>query len=198
MSRCFGTSSANLSAKEYINKKRNTEVFCDLRNKYRNRWLPVGTQIACVNKSGIITKYNSHTTMLNFDDAINTWRVDLSQNYTGQLYKTNNTSNPCPTYYSSSNNTDISNNYNTNGILLTVASSGNTAQEFVVDSSGQYINRYAEIDSTTAYSLDGDKFKSEKQILYTHCPIRTSTRHQVILASEVPAPLVGSITIIFV
>ena len=36
MSRCFGTSSDNLSAKEYIHKKRNTEVFCDLRNKYRN------------------------------------------------------------------------------------------------------------------------------------------------------------------
>ena len=194
MSRCFGTSSANLSAKEYIYKKRNTEVFCDLRNKYRNRWLPVGTRIACVNKSGIITKYNSHTTMLNFDDAINTWRVDLSENYTGQLYKKLD----CPAYYPVTNNTDISNNYNTNAILLTTASSGSTAQDFVVDSSGQYINRYAEIDSTTAYSLDGDKFKSEKAILYTHCPIRTSTRHQVILASEVPAPLVGSITIIFV
>ena len=195
MSRCFGTPS-NLSAKDYIYKKRNLEVFCDLRNKYRNRWLPVGTQTACVNKSGIITKYNSHTTMLNFDDAINTWRVDLSQNYTGQLYKTGNID--CPEYYASSNNTDISNNYNTNAIQLTTAASGSTAQEFVVDSSGQYINRYAEIASTTGYSLDGDKFKSEKQILYTHCPIRTSTRHQVILASEIPAPLVGSITIIFV
>ena len=59
MSRCFGTSSANLSAKEYINKKRNTEVFCDLRNKYRSIWATSQElTVACVNRSGVlVTKY---------------------------------------------------------------------------------------------------------------------------------------------
>ena len=195
MSRCFGTSSANLSAKEYIRKKRNTEVFCDLRNKYRSTWAAVGTTTACVNRSGIVTKYQSHGTMLNFDDAINTWRSDLSQNYNGQVYK-----NPfCAPYLPESGNADISNNYNTNAILLTTAASGSTAQEFIVDSSGQYINRYAEINSSTSYNLDtSGNFQSGKQILYTHCPIRTSLRHQLIVASEVPAPYVSSITLIFV
>ena len=83
--------------------------------------------------------------------------------------------------------------------MLTLAGTGNTAQDFVVDSSGTYINRYAEIDSDSSFSLDAsNNFVSGKQLLYTKCARKTSTRTQVIYASEIPAPLVSSIIIIFV
>ena len=82
--------------------------------------------------------------------------------------------------------------------MLTLAGTGNTAQDFIVDSSGVYINRYAEI-ATDSFSLDASgNFASGKQILYTKCARKTSTRTQVIYASEIPAPLVSSIIIIFV
>ena len=195
MSRCFGTPS-NLSAKDYIYKKRNLEVFCDIRNKYKSSWKAVGTNEACVNDSGIITRYQNNTTMLNFDNAISNWNPDLSQNYTGHQYK--NTF--CPVILPQTPNTDISNNYSTNTIMLTVAAAGSTAQEFVVDSSGQYINRYAEVKemSSVAGILDSsNNFISGKISLYTRCPLRTKLQSQVIFATEVPAPLVSSINIVF-
>jgi len=193
MSRCFGTP-LNLSAKDYTYKKRNQEVFCDIRNKYKASWKAVGTNEACVNNNGIVVRYNSNSTMLNFDRAIENWNTDLRTNYTGQIYK----ETFCAPYTAPASNLDISNNYSTNGPILTVAASGSTAQTYVVDSSGQYINRYVEIKKQDSLNLDGSgNFVSGKQILYTKCPLRTGLLHQVILQSEVPAPLVSTINIVF-
>ena len=54
MSRCFASSS-KLSAKEYINKKANFNMFCDLRTKFiSNGFKSTGTNNACLNENGII------------------------------------------------------------------------------------------------------------------------------------------------
>ena len=64
MSRCFGTSS-NLSAKDYTYKKRNFNIFCDLRNKFiANNYKATGTTVACINRSGIIAQFNNQSSQL--------------------------------------------------------------------------------------------------------------------------------------
>ena len=195
MSRCFGGTSSKLSAKDYINKKRNTEIFCDLRNKYLKVFKATGNNVACLDKNGVMVKYVNNSALLDLTSAFEDFRTDLSKAYVGQQ-----SYNPfCVPYFPPTNNADVSNNYNTNAYMLTLDGTGNTAQDFVVDSSGTYINRYAEIDSDSSFSLDAsNNFVSGKQLLYTKCARKTSTRTQVIYASEIPAPLVSSIIIIFV
>ena len=194
MSRCFGGTSSKLSAKDYIYKKRNKEIFCDLRGKYLKVFKATGNNVACLDSGGVIVKYVNNSALLNLTSAFEDFRTDLSNAYVGQQSH----DAFCEPYYPPTSNVDVTNNYDTNAYMLTLAGTGNTAQDFIVDSSGTYINRYAELDSSTP-SLDASgNFISGKKILYTKCARKTSTRTQVIYASEVPPPLVSSIIIIFV
>jgi len=159
MSRCFGSSS-NLSAKEYTFKKRNRNMFCDLRTKYKASG-STGTTGACVNDSGVISHFTNNTVQLQikkgYEEFIST--RDASTNYVGQQTK------EFCSQYDVGPNTDISNNYT--GMLLTDVSG-------VVDSSVTNINRYAEINTVP---VDGNgRFPSGKKIIYELCgtdkPIR--------------------------
>ena len=201
MSRCFGTPS-NLSAKDYTNKRSRNEIFCDLRNKYRSTYViydvfsAIGNNTACVDNEGVITKYRSQSAMQEIAKAYQEWRVDISQSYVGQQYK----NVFCPPYTPPSSNSDISNSYDTHSPMLTLASSGYTAQDWIVDSSGKYMNRYAEVytDPSVLGILDhSGYFKSGKEILHTECPIRSDTRMEVIIGAELPAPVPTSIVMVF-
>jgi hypothetical protein len=130
MSRCFGSSS-NLSAKEYTYKKRDVNMFCDLKQGSNTE--------ACID-SGIVSHFNNNTVMLQIKKGYGHYlkkNTDLSScdlDYPGQQIKS----------LINYDNSDISNNYT--GMLLTVPDTA--AQTGVLDSSGQYINKYAEIKKT--------------------------------------------------
>ena len=87
--------------------------------------------------------------------------------------------------------------------MLTLSSSGNTTQTFVIDASGGFINKYAEIKTNLGEVPSGtDLFPNNKKIIYELCgtdmPIRASGRMQVVVASELPAPIATGIEIIIV
>ena len=92
MSHCFGSSS-NLSAKDYINKKRNFTNFCDLRKKFIARgYNATGSSIACLNSSGIVYQYRNQSVQLEIRKGMEQfsqkWRPeDISKNYIGQQIK---------------------------------------------------------------------------------------------------------------
>ena len=201
MSRCFGSSS-RLSAKDYTNKRRNINMFCDLRNKFiANGYKATGTNNACVNDSGILMKFSGQNDQLQikkgYEFFLSDIRKDLSQNYIGQQTK----DHFCDIFTNITDNTDISNNYTYHGTILTVAPAGDTAQSLIVDSSGTYVNRYAEIDTGIA-PTGTNKFPNGKKIIYQNCgedlPIRASGRMQIVRASELPPPLISSFEIIIV
>ena len=193
MSRCFGSSS-KLSAKDYTNKKSNYNLVCDLREKFVAKgYKSTGTNNACINSSGFITKFNSQNDQLKikrgYEQFLSIHREDLSQNYIGQQIK-NHFCNSYPIY---ENNIDVSNNYTPRTTILTLAESGDTGQTVIVDSSGTYVNRYAEISNGTA-PTGTNSFPNKKLIIYQSCgtslPIRASQRIQIIIASELPPPTI--------
>jgi hypothetical protein len=199
MSHCFGSSS-NLSAKDYINKKRNYTNFCDLRKKFiANGYNATGSSIACLNGSGIVYQYRNQSLQLQMRKGMEQfsqkWRPeDISENYIGQQTK----NHFCSPYDICNNNVDISNNYSIHAPFNTLASAGNTAQSIQIDADGAWINRYAE-RKIGPLNLDGSgKFISGKQILYTQCPIRDSGRVQVVIASELIPPVPSSFEFVFV
>ena len=204
MSRCFASSS-KLSAKDYTKNKSNFNMFCDLRTKFiTNGYKTSGTTNACINDSGIISKFNSQTDQLNikrgFEQFLSVNRLDLSKNYIGQKIK----NHFCiKTNIPDTNNVDISNNYSYRSPVLTLASSGNTTQTFVIDASGGFINKYAEIKTNLGEVPSGtDLFPNNKKLIYELCgtdmPIRASGRMQVVVASELPPPILTGIEIIIV
>lgn len=205
MSRCF-ESSSKLSAKEYIYKKRNFANFCDLRSKFiANNYHATGTTIACLNNSGIISQFNNQSSQINIKKGFEEWSIinrpqDISKNYIGQ--QINSDMKFCSPYgpntLDSSGNVDISNNYYYHSPLLTTSDTNDTGQTIVIDSSGTWINRYAEIKPGTNVPTGTTAFPSGKKIIYENCPIRDSGRIQVMIASEVPPPLLSSFELIFV
>tara|TARA_B110000971_G_scaffold212644_1_gene242370 strand:- start:693 stop:1301 length:609 start_codon:yes stop_codon:yes gene_type:complete len=202
MSRCFASSS-KLSAKEYIYKKRNNNIFCDLRKKYiANGYRNTGTPNACINNNGVIVKFNSHEDKTNvkkgFGQFLSISRQDLSKNYVGHQIRSD--MNFC-SQNTSGSNIDCSNNYSYHSPLLTLAYAGNTSQTIIVDSSGQYINMYAEIKKTTGIT-GTTKFPTGKKQIYELCgtdrPLRTGTRTQIIIGHELPTPIIEGFEIVFV
>ena len=202
MSHCFGSSS-NLSAKDYINKKRNYTNFCDLRKKFiANGYNATGSSIACLNGSGIVYQYRNQSIQLELRKGMEqfsqTWRPeDISKNYIGQQIK----NHFCSPYDICNNNIDISNNYDIHPPFNTLASAGNTTQSIQIDATGGVVNRYAERRTLTP-DLSGNAtdapFVNGKQILYTLCPIRESGRVQVVIASELIPPVPTAFEFVFV
>jgi hypothetical protein len=166
-------------------------MFCDLRTKFiANGLKTTGTTDACINHHGILSHFKNKTTQLQikkgYEEFLYTNVVDMSNNRPGQQIK----EYFCSPYNIDISNVDISNNYG--GMILTAAVENHTAQTIVVDSSGTYVNRYAEIISTD----NGSPFQSGKQTIYTNCPIRNNGRIQVITADELAAPEFHSFEIV--
>ena len=195
MSHCFGSSS-KLSAKEYIYKKRNFNIFCDLRNKFiANGYKATGTENACINNTGIVVKFNSHQDHKNMKNGYGQFlsksRPDLSRNYIGQQIKQHFCSPFGANTLDEKGNADISNNYTYNPPFLTLACAGNTGQTYIVDSSGIYVNRYAEVD--TEEFTDNEKFPTGKKQIYQLCgtdlPVGNWRGTRVLLINEVEPPI---------
>ena len=202
MGHCFGSSS-NLSAKDYINKKRNYTNFCDLRKKFiANSYHATGSSVACLNNSGIVYQYRNQSLQLQIRKGMEQFSQlfrpqDISKNYIGQQIK----NHFCSPYDICNNNIDISNNYTTHAPINTLASAGNTAQSIQIDAEGSLINRYAErriVPNDLSGNTTDAPFASGKKILYTLCPIRDSGRVQVVLAGELIPPVPTSFEFIFV
>ena len=104
----------------------------------------------------------------------------------------------CSPYDICNNNIDISNNYSVHAPFNTLASAGDTGQSIEIDSNGTWINRYAERKIVSGVFDISNAFISGKQILYTQCPVRDSGRIQVVIASELPTPIISSLEFIFV
>lgn len=202
MSRCFKNNS-NLSAKEYTMKKGGNTTFCEARIKFlRSSFQPIGTNIVCVNEKGFMVKYNNYENLLKLKKELGNFRTDLSYfaGY-GQQFKEKN----CDIIPPKLSN-DISNNYGTNVPLLTYANDNMTAQDNIVDSSGNYINRFAEIFSKTPsneFDLDASgNFINKKQQLMFKCSIRENSGigsgPSIVLPSEIEDINVHTIEIVFI
>jgi len=177
-------------------------MFCDLRDKFiANGFQATGTNNACVNSSGILMRFSGQNSQLQikkgYEYFLSDTRKDLSQNHIGQQIK----NHFCSPYEIITDNTDISNNYTYRSTILTIAPAGDTGQSLIVDSSGTYVNRYAEIKNATA-PTGTTPFNNGKKIIYENCgedlPIRASGRIQIVRASELPPPLISSFEIIIV
>ena len=119
----------------------------------------------------------------------------------GQQYKTD-TCNSIP----NGDNTDISNNYTNNVPFLTYSDDNNTAQNNVIDTLGNYNNRYAEIVSKQPEiftDLDANNyFKNKKLEIYKRCTIRENRKESefatIITPDDVKEIAITSIQIIFI
>lgn len=204
MSHCFGGSS-NLSAKDYINKKRNLNMFCDLRKRFIGKgYKVIGTNDACLTKDGIIKHFRNSSIKLNIMKGYENFSVDkrsdASKNYIGEKIK----EEPCRLYNKITNNVDVSNNYTYRGPQNTLVNNTDEtfqSKEYKSIGAGSFINTYAEIKKTQNISslLNSDgNFKSNKKILYTNCPLRDSKMIQVVLPENLPTPIIISYTLVFI
>ena len=183
MSRCFGTSE-NFSAKDYINKKKNFTLFCDLRKKFiTNNYQKTGTNIACLNNNGTIARFQNQSSQLNlrkgYEEFNKKYIKDLSINYTGQLITENNCN-----YYNFSNNADVSNNYSFSVAVNTLAYAGETGQAAELDSHETIINRYAQIITENGPATG--EFENGKKINVTYCALKNSNQIKVVKPGEIP------------
>ena len=187
MSRCFGTSS-NLSAKEYTNKKRDISLFCNIRNTYlaNDKKSTVTNSVCLQENNGKINRFLNQSTQLNIKKGYEYFsqkhRTDLSTNRIGQIIK----NNFCSPFDDTVVNTDVSNNFTFGSPYNTRSSGVSLGQTLVVDCSGIYINRYAEIkDNTPSYLSGGDlggndsgttekNFIKQNKIIYDYCAVKKS------------------------
>jgi len=154
----FRNSNQNKTAKEYIERKRNFNLFYDLSNN------PTKNKITCI-KGNKITKVNNHSNLINltkgyFDYYQNGKCVstDLSSNYDVEKFS----ENKCAIIKNNNEyNTDISNVY-TGNILM-----NNSIPETITDSTTDYNKHYAEIEGTGMGS--GTNFEYIKKINYVKC-----------------------------
>ena len=189
MSRCFGTPH-NLSAKEYTNKKRDLNIFCNLRNTFlANNKKSIGTNIACLNDNGNISHFTNQSSQLKMRKGYQyfseKYKTDLSTNYIGQIIK----NKFCNAYDNTFNNSDISNNFSVGAPIHTRAQGTSLGQTVPVDMSGTWINRYGEIKDNTPSELSGGddgfgttdkKFENAKKILYKYCAVKQSSNINVL------------------
>ena len=183
MSRCFETPN-NFSAKDYINKKKNYTLFCNLREKFiSNNYKQTGTNIACLNNNGTVARFKNQSLQLDirkgYEEFNKKFIKDLSVNYTGQLISNDNCN-----YYNFSNNADVSNNYTFSVPVNTLAYAGETGQAAELDSHESVINRYAEIKTNIGPSTG--LFENGKKINVTYCPLKNNTQIKVVKPGEIP------------
>uniref|UniRef100_A0A6C0FA70 Uncharacterized protein n=1 Tax=viral metagenome TaxID=1070528 RepID=A0A6C0FA70_9ZZZZ len=153
----FRNSNQNKTAKEYIERKRNFNLFYDLSNN------PTKNKITCI-KGNKITKVNNHSNLINltkgyFDYYQNGKCVsaDLSSNYDVEKFS----ENKCAIIKNNNEyNTDISNVY-TGNILM------DDRTDTITDSTTDYVKNYAEIEGTGMGS--GTNFEYIKKINYVKC-----------------------------
>jgi len=153
----FRNSNQNKTAKEYIERKRNFNLFYDLSNN------PSKNKISCV-KGNKITKVNNHSNLINltkgyFDyyqsGCVNT--TDLSSNYDVEKI----IENKCAIIKNTNEyNTDISNVYM--GINL-------TNETEIISSTTENITNYAELNEEASIIANGVNFEYHKKIKYVNC-----------------------------
>lgn len=188
MSRCFGTPT-DFIAKDFIDKRRNRALFCNIKEKYDKLGNNFKTISASV-KSGKLENYKSYNMLFNLTKGFEIEKLndvtDISQSYFLQTFKEDNCNiNP------NSTNTDISNNYEYHGTPLKTTFNSYPA-EGAFDSQGRFWannvtfignsnktnNVYSELNFNDATSDDVDsnnKFKDKRKIVYTKCPQLSKT-----------------------
>ena len=241
MSRCFGGKTT--SSKEYISKKANLTVFCDIRKRYMSTIYPegkayeksnamvdkfgsrAGNNIACVDKGGVIVRYNNNSSLLNLAKAFTDFRTDIQTEYTSQKFKQLLCPYSVPLKDANGDNTAYTNNYKYHPPLLTTAEPGDTAQTREVqswtreggdpegddyDDVDSVNNRFAEIyhhrlgltnlkyeEKDDDEAVEMSRFKNNKKKSYTQCPRRIGTRIGVIKANEATAPVADGVWLYF-
>jgi len=158
----FRNSNQNKTAKEYIERKRNFNLFYDLSNN------PVKNKITCI-KGNKITKVNNHSNLINltkgyFDYYQNnkcvTANPDLSSNFDIEKFS----ENKCAIIKNNNEyNTDISNAYTGNIIM------NNSIPETITDSTTDNIKNYIEINNEDNSASNGSKFTYHKKLGYVNC-----------------------------
>lgn len=188
MSRCFGTPT-DFIAKDFINKKRNSALYCNLKKKYNKLGNNFKTNSASV-KSGKLEHYRSYSMLLNVTKGFEQEKIsdvtDLSQSYFVEDIK-----NFKCVDQAASSNADISNNYEFHGTPLKTTF-GSYPAEGAFDSQGRFWansitfignenktnNVYSQLDISNADTSDLDsnnKFLDKRKIAYTKCPLLSKT-----------------------
>mgnify|MGYP006079779237 CR=1 FL=1 len=162
----FRNSNQNKTAKEYIERKRNFNLFYDLSNN------PMKNKITCI-KGNKITKVINHSNLINLTKGYFDYyqsnkcvsaNADLSSNYDIEKFSKNKLA-----IIKNRNeyNTDISNSY-TGNILI----NGRTPElitDTITDSTTDKIKNYGEYVSEDNSALNGSKFTYNKKIKYVNC-----------------------------
>jgi len=159
----FRNSNQNKTAKEYIERKRNLNLFYDLSNN------PTKNKITCI-KGNKITKVNNHSNLINltkgyFDYYQNGKCVstDLSSNYDVEKFS----ENKCAIIKNNNEyNTDISNVYT--GNILMDDRTPELITDSITDSTTEHMKNYAEINNEEGVVQD-NKFTYHKKINYVNC-----------------------------
>jgi hypothetical protein len=156
----FRNNNQNKTAKEYIERKRNFNLFYDLSNN------PTKNKITCI-KGNKITKVNNHANLINLtkgyydyyqNNKCVTAKTVLTSNYDIEKFS----ENKCAIIKNNNEyNTDISNAY-TGNILM-----NNSIPETITDSTTDNINSYNELN-TENNSATG-KFTYNKKVGYVNC-----------------------------
>ena len=162
----FRNSNQNKTAKEYIERKRNFNLFYDLSNN------PAKNKITCI-KGNKITKVNNHSNLINLTKGYFDYyqsnkcisaRTELSSNYDVEKF----TENKCATIKNNNEyNTDISNAYT--GNILINDRTPELIIDSITDSTTDNIKNYAEYVSEDNSASNGDKFTYKKKINYVKC-----------------------------
>ncbi len=222
MASCFkNPNKKNLSAKDYVLKKKRSAIFCNVRNNMLDKlandnFTPTGSNIACVNGDGIFVKYNNNETQLDMLRAYEDFRTDLLKAVQGQLFK----NNFCAPYYINEDNTNIRNGYFNNNVQLafgdgegdldgagTMGTYGQLTTHYGAlnqdiisvhpDGKNEYRNTYAEIKGIDPdLEEDLQTFKNNKFFLFKPPICDNKTRPQVLQSGDLAAPILSSVTIL--
>ena len=161
----FRNSNQNKTAKEYIERKRNFNLFYDLSNN------PSKNKITCI-KGNKITKVNNHSNLINltkgyFDYYQNNKCIgatNLSSNYDIEKFS----ENKCKIIKNNNEyNTDISNVY-TGNILITNRTP-ELITDTILDSTTEHMKNYAELTDGLNSTDSNAKFTYHKKIKYVNC-----------------------------
>lgn len=182
MSRCFG-SPTDYIAKDFIEKKRNEALYCNLKKKYEKIDNKFETNNILVDKNGKIKNYKSYNLIMNLSKGFQENKLEGSTDLSSVYFDQEIAENMCEAIPSVSN-TDISNNYEYRGTPLKTTL-GQYPVAGLFDATGNFWmnniafvgnnktnNVYAEIGISNPESTEVDsnnKFLDKRKKKYTIC-----------------------------
>lgn len=160
----FRNHNQNKTAKDYIERKRNFNLFYDLSNN------PIKNKLSYV-KGNKITKVNNHSNLINltkgyFDFHQSGRCVDISANLQSSYDFEKFNKKECPVIKN-----NITDNTGLNNVYTGIALTNEGIPDVIINSTTNNIKNYAEVkmDQLVGTTNDGNKFTYDKKIQTVNC-----------------------------